>query len=157
MIKCLEDFTFDEGYVWIVAAIRIDTEHQIRFRFEKSIKYNGLRDDVKAFSVPVFNEIAYVRGKKVDKDINLFPQYMFIQIKEGSSIWSLLEDDDPFIYRILTYRNFKNRRVLSFVDKKEIDKIIDVLNSLQKFEEGARVVIKSGLYQPFYHEHKLFR
>ena len=104
---------------------------------------NG-NDYFKDFSVPKRKVIKYVNGKKVEKDMNAYPGYVFLRIK-------LTNEIILFLRRFFQMNGFGQMLPKPITDK-EYEKMMNVVNGLSSSEEevvfkiGDRVKINSGSF-----------
>ena len=101
-------------------------------------------DFFKDFSVPKHNVVKYVNGKRVEKNVNAYPGYIFLRIK--------LTDEIILFLRNFFRNNGFGQILPQPITDAEYNKMIDKINGLSKdnnefvFRIGQRVKIVSGSF-----------
>lgn len=96
------------------------------------------------FSIPKHKVIKYVNGKKVEKDVNAYPGYVFLKIK-------LTDEIILFLRRFFKMNGF-GQMLPEPISDEAYQKMMDKINNLSKdteevsFTIGQRVKVNSGSF-----------
>lgn len=132
---------------------RVQTSHEDRIvnslksslstLFKKKYGVNG-NSFFKDFSIPKHNVVKYVNGKKIEKNINAYPGYIFLKIKMTDNVVLFLRD----FFRC----NGFGRVLPQTISDDRYNDMMDKVNGISKksheftFRIGQRVKINSGSF-----------
>lgn len=139
------------GMKWYIVKVAAGKEEKVKELIEKRINLKGFQDKIGRVLVPI-KKFAEIRGgKKVTKEIKLYPGYIFIEM--------LYSPDNPeswyFIRSIPGVGSFLGATDPSPLSDKEVNDIIDALEASKEakldvhLKKGDTVRIKEGPFENF--------
>lgn len=101
-------------------------------------------DFFKEFSVPKHKVVKYVNGKKVEKELNAYPGYIFLKVKMTDEIVLFLRS----FFRINGFGQMLPQAISDEEYQKMMNKVNGLSDNSQKFvfRIGQRVKINSGSF-----------
>lgn len=135
----------DNVHKWYSLSVVSGQEMLVVENLRERVKKQALGEDIVDFLVPMVNEVAVTKGKKVVKPRKIYPGYIFIKTRMNDKLWYVIRNT-PGVKLIvgaetrpipLTDREYEN--IMAQVEKSNEKAQVFV-----PFQRGDVVVLKDG-------------